>query len=185
MTLNHLTGKSKKMNLFDRIRRKSESKSSIFGFSSTVHYDFDRHYGYGRSNYGLVGPYHAPVAIATAYGHPAVGLHVIKTLEIINLLDDNYWINFSKGYGSVHKHGFHHNNGVFSDFGYQHESRHGHHLNGLPVYPGYVPTYGYTPGIVDHSHGFAYGQDAIGHFDHFSGPFGPFGFYANFYHDKK
>jgi hypothetical protein len=24
----------------------------------------------------------------------------------------------------------------------------------------------------------------LGHFDQFTGPFGPFGFYANFYHDK-
>lgn len=158
-----------------------------FVVSSTVHYDFDRHYGYGRSNYGLIGPYHAPLAIAGSYGHPVVGLHVIKQtqFDLFNVVTWKEIGIFFQGYGSVHKHGFHHNNGVYSDFGYQHESRQGHHLNGLPLYSGYVPTYGYTPGLVDHSHGFAYGQDAIGHFDHFSGPFGPFGFYANFYHDKK
>ena len=37
--------------------------------------------------------------------------------------------------------------------------------------------------IVDHGVGYAVGHDAIGHFDHHTGPFGPFGFYANYYHD--
>ena len=34
-------------------------------------------------------------------------------------------------------------------------------------------------GIEDH--GFADGHDAVGPFHHFTGPYGPFGFYANFY----
>ena len=49
-------------------------------------------------------------------------------------------------------------------------------------YTGYVPVYG-AHGLHDHGHGFAYGHDLIGPFDQYTGPFGPFGFYANFYHD--
>ena len=48
-------------------------------------------------------------------------------------------------------------------------------------YSGYVPEHGKA--IVDHGVGYAVGHDAIGHFDHHTGPFGPFGFYANYYHD--
>ena len=32
--------------------------------------------------------------------------------------------------------------------------------------------------------GQAYGHDLVGPFYHHSGPFGPFGFYANFFHEK-
>ena len=46
---------------------------------------------------------------------------------------------------------------------------------------GYVPTHGKA--VLDHGIGYAVGHDAIGHFDHHTGPFGPFGFYANYYHD--
>ena len=46
---------------------------------------------------------------------------------------------------------------------------------------GYVPEHGKA--LVDHGVGYAVGHDAIGHFDHHTGPFGPFGFYANYYHD--
>ena len=51
----------------------------------------------------------------------------------------------------------------------------------LIYYSGYVPEHGKA--IVDHGVGYAVGHDAIGHFDHHTGPFGPFGFYANYYHD--
>ena len=49
------------------------------------------------------------------------------------------------------------------------------------IFSGYVPEHGKA--IVDHGVGYAVGHDAIGHFDHHTGPFGPFGFYANYYHD--
>ena len=62
------------------------------------------------------------------------------------------------------------------DHGYAHHARH------AAPYTGYVPVYG-AHGIHDTGHGFAYGHDLIGPFDQYSGPFGPFGFYANFYHD--
>ena len=48
-------------------------------------------------------------------------------------------------------------------------------------FSGYVPTHGKA--VLDHGIGYAVGHDAIGHFDHHTGPFGPFGFYANYYHD--
>ena len=67
--------------------------------------------------------------------------------------------------------------------GYDHA--YGHHVRHAPPpapYSGYVPVYG-PLGVHDHTHGYAYGHDLIGPFDHHSGPFGPFGFYANFYHD--
>ena len=36
-----------------------------------------------------------------------------------------------------------------------------------------------------YSQGVAYGHDFVGPFLHHSGPFGPFGFYANFYHKRQ
>ena len=48
-------------------------------------------------------------------------------------------------------------------------------------FSGYVPAHGKA--VLDHGIGYAVGHDAIGHFDHHTGPFGPFGFYANYYHD--
>lgn len=65
--------------------------------------------------------------------------------------------------------------------GYEHGYDHVHHHVPAP-YAGYVPVYGVN-GVHDHAHGYAYGHDLIGPFDHHTGPFGPFGFYANFYHD--
>ena len=44
----------------------------------------------------------------------------------------------------------------------------------------YAPAYGPPQG----RHGRAYGHDLVGHFDHHTGPFGPFGFYANFFDEK-
>ena len=49
------------------------------------------------------------------------------------------------------------------------------------LFSGYAPAHG--KGVLDHGVGYAHGYDAIGHFDHHTGPFGPFGFYANYYHD--
>ena len=48
-------------------------------------------------------------------------------------------------------------------------------------FSGYVPVHGKA--VLDHGVGYAVGHDAIGHFNHHTGPFGPFGFYANYYHD--
>ena len=133
------------------------------GFSS-VHYDYGRHYGYGRSLYGHADPYHHHVPVVPV--RPVIAAPV-----------------YAQGYGYHHKHGYHHNNGLFSDYGYEREVKHGHGLHvPVPVVSGYVPTYGDVHGV--HAEGYAIGHDALGHFDQFTGPFGPFGFYANFYHDK-
>ena len=48
---------------------------------------------------------------------------------------------------------------------------------------GFVPVY--NPNSFDVSYGLAEGKDLIGPFSHFTGPFGPFGFWANLLHDKK
>ena len=69
-----------------------------------------------------------------------------------------------------------------STSGYEHGYEHLDHLPHPIPYAGYVPVYG-PHGVHDHAHGYAYGHDLIGPFDHHTGPFGPFGFYANFYHD--
>ena len=47
---------------------------------------------------------------------------------------------------------------------------------------GFVPFYG---NIYNHMFGRAYGYDLLGHFNHFTNHYGPFGFWANFYHDWK
>lgn len=59
-----------------------------------------------------------------------------------------------------------------------------HVSHGHGHYTGYVPVYGHG-GYYDHGIGYAIGHDAIGPFSQHTGTFGPFGFYANFYHDKK
>ena len=51
-----------------------------------------------------------------------------------------------------------------------------------PVYHGYVPVHT-KDAHRDEIHGFAIGHDAVGDFHHHTGHYGPFGFYANFYHD--
>ena len=86
---------------------------------------------------------------------------------------------------SCFRHG-HYSHGYNHAHGYEHE--YGHHYAGphpgpAPHHPvkGYVPVYAH--GYHDHGHGYAYGHDAIGPFYHHTGAFGPFGFYANFYHD--
>ena len=48
---------------------------------------------------------------------------------------------------------------------------------------GFVPVY--NPHSYDLSYGLAEGRDLVGPFSHFTGPFGPFGFWANLLHDKK
>ena len=58
------------------------------------------------------------------------------------------------------------------------------HLDNYPFIKfnsGYVPVKGF-PGY-DHVYGHAYGHDLIGPFDQRTGHYGPFGFWANFYHD--
>ena len=98
-------------------------------------------------------------------------------------------------HGYKHKYGHHH-----TDVGYAegHHHAYGHHAehgyNQAPVYghhPHYdIPTpphhhyhHGFVPHPHDHVEGRAYGHDLVGPFYHHTGPFGPFGFYANFYHD--
>ena len=82
-----------------------------------------------------------------------------------------------RGYGYAHKYGHHaHDGHAHGPYG------HAHLDAGLPIHHGYVPVYGHH-GVHDAAHGYAYGYDAIGPFDHHTGPFRPFGFYANFYHD--
>ena len=48
---------------------------------------------------------------------------------------------------------------------------------------GFVPVYGHHG--YDISYGLAEGRDLLGPFSHFTGPYGPFGFWANLYHDRK
>jgi len=112
------------------------------------------HYAYGRHyDYG-----HTPQPYA--YGGPPYLPH---------------------SYGHAHKHGYQHQ-GYHHNHGYEHGYEHLDHLPHPVPYAGYVPVYG-PHGVHDHAHGYAYGHDLIGPFDHHTGPFGPFGFYANFYHD--
>jgi len=121
--------------------------------AQSLHYEYGRHYGYGH--------HHVPVhEVHVPYGY-AVGPH-----------------------GLVHKHGYHVG---YNHHGYGYEHEYGHH-HGAPIHhplphhaKGYVPVYG--PGYHDHIAGYAHGHDAIGPFYHHTGAFGPFGFYANFYHD--
>ncbi len=88
----------------------------------------------------------------------------------------------SHGYGYAHKHGYH--NDVYAGYGYK-GITHGHapgYEYSDPHHHGYVPIHA-IPAFHDVGHGFAAGHDAVGPFYHHTGAFGPFGFYANFYHD--
>ena len=114
----------------------------------------------------------------------------------------HYSYNHAYGYedhhtpyhGYKHKYGHHH-----AGLGYaegHHRSYGNHHAefhDYTPPYgyghpPAHLPIpaphhHGYVPHPHDHVEGRAYGHDLVGPFYHHSGPFGPFGFYANFYHD--
>ena len=59
------------------------------------------------------------------------------------------------------------------------------HIQVVTIYksPGYVPVYGLHG--YDISYGVSEGRDLLGGFSHFTGPYGPFGFWANLYHDRK
>ena len=106
-------------------------------FFSVVHYDFNRRYGYGRSLYGAVDPYHVPVVPVRPIPVPIQHVAPVYGLGV-------------QGYGYHHKHGYQADNGLYSDFGYEREVRHGHNVNlPLPVYSGYVPSYGHTHGKQD------------------------------------
>jgi len=48
--------------------------------------------------------------------------------------------------------------------------------------PGFVPFYG---NAYNRMFGRAYGYDLLGHFNQFTNHYGPFGFWANFYHDRR
>ena len=62
---------------------------------------------------------------------------------------------------------------------------HGHHHEDKSPshHPGYVPVYGRHG--YDISYGVSHGRDLLGSFSHFTGPYGPFGFWANLFHDRK
>ena len=95
-------------------------------------------------------------------------------------------------HGYTHKYGHHHVGHGYAD-GYHHA--YGHHVAhdyapaygyGHPPAPLHLPAphhHGFVPQPHDHVEGRAYGHDLVGPFYHHSGPFGPFGFYANFFHD--
>jgi len=92
-------------------------------------------------------------------------------------------------HGHKHKYG-HHQSGLGYAEGYHHSSGYqAAHLYQHPVvYPAPPPPppyHGYVPHPLDQVEGKAFGHDLVGPFYHHSGPFGPFGFYANFFHDRK
>ena len=57
------------------------------------------------------------------------------------------------------------------------------HSKHLVTISGFVPVQGLAG--YDYSYGRAYGFDLVGPFNQHTGPYGPFGFWANLYHDKK
>ena len=132
------------------------AKEDLDSGDSEVHYQFKRHYGYLEPHH-----YHH-----YDYGHHGHHHHVTYHIP--------------EGYGHEVKQGYHYNDG-FHHHGHEVVEHHGY---GHPPYTGYVPAHG-PGGYYDHGYGFAHGHDAIGPFDHHTGAFGPFGFYANFYHDRK
>jgi len=92
-------------------------------------------------------------AYGTVYGHKAAGPY---------------------GHSS---HGYHHSYGHHVEEDYHHPYHaYGYGHNNHHIGHGFAGT-GYHNG-----HGRAYGHDLVGPFYHHDGPYGPFGFYANFYH---
>merc|ERR1719219_837771 len=110
----------------------------------------------------------------------------------------HYTYHHSYGYADHHSpyHGYKHKYGHHqADLGYAggyhhssgYHSSHLHSHSAVPVVPPPPPPpyHGYVPHPLDHVEGQAFGHDLVGPFYHHSGPFGPFGFYANFFHDRK
>ena len=104
-----------------------------------------------------------------------------------------YTDHHSPYHGYTHKYGHHHAGASYAE---GHHHAYGHHAAvhdyapaygyGHPPAPLPLPAphhHGFVPHPHDHVEGRAYGHDLVGPFYHHSGPFGPFGFYANFYHD--
>ncbi|XP_023342848.1 keratin-associated protein 19-2 [Eurytemora carolleeae] len=87
--------------------------------------------------------------------------------------------------GYEHSYGHHTVDDGYGGYGgYGHGYGHGgyvdHHAHGYGHH-GYGGV-GFGPHLNSYHHGAAYGHDLVGPFSHHDGPFGPFGFYANFYH---
>jgi len=151
---------------------------------SSVHYAYNRHsdygyhhpepllhqvsYDYGHAHHDLVDHYGLIHPVHGYHGHEAHHVH------------DGYSQGYGHGHAETVKHGYKHTN-HYGDHGYEHEIKHEHHHGYEHKPSGYVPAHGIAG--LDHGVGYAVGHDAIGHFDHHTGPFGPFGFYANYYHD--
>lgn len=151
---------------------------------SSVHYAYNRQYDYGHHyakplihhvtyDYGYA-PHHS---LVDHYGviHDVLPTPAYHAKEVL-LVHDGY----GHGHKETVKHGYK-NTHVYGGHGYEHEVKHEHHSGYGPYHSGYVPDHGKA--ALDHGVGYAVGHDAIGHFDHHTGPFGPFGFYANYYHD--
>ena len=139
---------------------------------SSVHYHFERQYGYDQKpHYGYHHSYHRD-----HHGYHG-GYHHDSYHDHYGYKHHDY-DHHGYGHGYHVKHGYHKSLGPF-----HHGEDHAvHHSYGKAHYTGYAPAYGHG-GFYDHGVGFAQGRDAIGEFDHHTGAFGPFGFYANFYHD--
>ena len=69
--------------------------------------------------------------------------------------------------------------------------QHSWHLRVFLTFFVFISGYGHNNHHIGHGfagtgyhngHGRAYGHDLVGPFYHHDGPYGPFGFYANFYH---
>merc|ERR1712018_65151 len=146
-----------------------------------VTYAYNRHYDYGHH-------YVEPLIthVSYDYGYPHHGVVDIygKIHDVLPAFHGHEVLRVHDGYGHGHKetlkHGYKHTHGD-GGHGYEHEVKHEHHHGYAPHHSGYVPDHGKA--ALDHGVGYAHGHDAIGHFDHHTGPFGPFGFYANYYHD--
>lgn len=144
---------------------------------STVHYHYKRHYSYHD-------PYNVHHYQYLQHHHEDDGSGIYGS--DYHYYDPHYYYGYGSGRhldGSLVKHGFVHDNHL--DHGYHSHHHHvvdhheGHHYRPS----GYAPAYLHGGRIFDHGVGYAHGVDAIGPFEHFTGPFGPFGFYANYYHD--
>ena len=136
--------------------------------ASEVHYSYGREYnyhepsGYGYDNHIPSYGYQAPSYENSGYNHHEY---------------NSYDHKHGYSHGSAHKEGY--SNNVYNTYQPGHDYGYGYE----PQQHGYVPVHGGPYDNRDQRHGYAYGHDAVGPFDHHTGPFGPFGFYANFYHD--
>jgi len=136
---------------------------------SNLHYAYGHAYGHESSPYGHGGYHHS-------YGHQGYA---------------DYGYGHQGGHHAGHYGGGHHGD---HGYGYGHPAPHHiphhsvaplhhavaplHHAAG----PGFAgPLLGAGPHGPGPHHGAAYGVDLVGPYSQHDGPFGPFGFYANFY----